>query len=30
VKAIEAVPTNANDKPLHDVVITSIEVVEVA
>lgn len=30
VKAIEAVPTNANDKPLDDVVISSIEVVEVA
>jgi peptidyl-prolyl cis-trans isomerase A (cyclophilin A) len=30
VKAIEAVPTNANDKPLDDVVITGIEVVEVA
>ena len=30
VKAIEAVPTNANDKPLDDVVIASIEVVEVA
>jgi peptidyl-prolyl cis-trans isomerase A (cyclophilin A) len=30
VKAIEAVPTNANDKPVDDVVITSIEVVEVA
>lgn len=30
VKAIEAVPTNANDKPLEDVVISSIEVVEVA
>lgn len=30
VDAIEAVPTNANDKPLSDVVITTIEVVEVA
>lgn len=30
VDAIEAVPTNANDKPLTDVVISSIEVVEVA
>jgi len=30
VKAIEAVPTNANDKPLDDVVMSSIEVVEVA
>ncbi|MBX9717654.1 MAG: peptidylprolyl isomerase [Microbacteriaceae bacterium] len=30
VKAIEAVPTNANDKPLDDVVISSIEVVDVA
>jgi peptidyl-prolyl cis-trans isomerase A (cyclophilin A) len=30
VKAIEAVPTNANDKPLDDVVISGIEVVEVA
>lgn len=30
VKAIEAVPTNDNDKPLDDVVISSIEVVEVA
>ena len=30
VKAIEAVPTNANDKPLDDVVISSIEAVEVA
>jgi peptidyl-prolyl cis-trans isomerase A (cyclophilin A) len=30
VDAIEAVPTNANDKPLTDVVITSIEVAEVA
>ena len=30
VKAIEAVPTNANDKPLDDVIISSIEVVEVA
>jgi peptidyl-prolyl cis-trans isomerase A (cyclophilin A) len=30
VKAIEAVPTNANDKPLDDVVISSIEVVELA
>jgi len=30
VKAIEAVPTNANDKPLDDVVISSVEVVEVA
>ena len=30
VDAIEAVPTNANDKPLNDVVITTIEVVEVA
>lgn len=30
VKAIEAVPTNTNDKPLDDVVISSIQVVEVA
>lgn len=30
VKAIEAVATNGNDKPLEDVVISSIEVVEVA
>lgn len=30
VDAIEAVPTNANDKPLNDVVISTIEVVEVA
>lgn len=30
VDAIEAVPTNANDKPLDDVVISTIEVVEVA
>ncbi len=30
VDAIEAVPTNANDKPLTDVVISTIEVVEVA
>ena len=28
VDAIEAVPTNANDKPLDDVVISTIEVVE--
>jgi len=30
VDAIEAVPTNANDKPLEDVVISTIEVVELA
>jgi peptidyl-prolyl cis-trans isomerase A (cyclophilin A) len=30
VKAIEAVPTNGQDKPLDDVVISGIEVVEVA
>ena len=30
VDAIEAVPTGAGDKPLEDVVISSIEVVEVA
>jgi len=30
VTAIEAVPTNANDKPLDDVIISTIEVVEVA
>lgn len=30
VKAIEVVPTNTNDKPLDDVVISSIEVVEIA